>query len=183
MPLPLLHHNTMYSQYSLYHRIFKIRLLCIKCAVHPLHLQPHTCNILVGHIDILVNATAITTCSSGQCNLVLCYALSLTYTCRGGGVLASLLASNPSITSSFNTHGFGHSSNSSAHIVITSLHAQSFSMYFTFAFDIPSSYPISHCPIQSPQDITPSSPATSLFLSVTVLPLLPFSPAFLLTLS
>ena len=47
------------------------------------------------------------------------------------------LASNPLLTCSFNTHSFGYSSNSSAHILVTSLHAQFFSMYLTSAFDMP----------------------------------------------
>ena len=47
------------------------------------------------------------------------------------------LASNPPLTSSFNTHSFGCSTNSSAHIVVTSLHTQFFITYFTSAFDTP----------------------------------------------
>ena len=42
------------------------------------------------------------------------------------------LASNPPLTSSFNTHNFCHSSNSIAHNLVTSLHEQFCSMYFTF---------------------------------------------------
>ena len=47
------------------------------------------------------------------------------------------LASNPPLTSSFNTHSFGCSSNSSTHSVVTCLHTQFFSMYFTTVFDMP----------------------------------------------
>ena len=47
------------------------------------------------------------------------------------------LALNPTLTSSFNTHSFGCSSNSSAYMVVPFLHAHLFSMYFPSAFDMP----------------------------------------------
>ena len=52
-------------------------------------------------------------------------------------ITPTFIASNSLLTSSFNTPSFGRFSNSSAHIVVTSLHAQFFIMYFTSAFDMP----------------------------------------------
>ena len=61
------------------------------------------------------------------------------------------------INNSFNTHSFDRSTNSSNHIMITSLHAQFFSIYFTSAFDMP--FTLSN--LTSPHPKT-NSPATSL---------------------
>ena len=45
------------------------------------------------------------------------------------------LVSDSPLPRSFNMHSFGCSSNSSSRILVTSLHTQFFSMYFTSAFD------------------------------------------------
>ena len=58
------------------------------------------------------------------------------------------LALNPLTTISFSTHSFGWSVNSSAHNLLTSLHAQSVSMHFTSALDTST---CRSCP-QSPPD-------------------------------